>query len=192
MVEGAKTTTSNPESVEYLGLPYPTRPAGVHPALVALSRDPAAGAVLPIPLPVSWKHSRALYDQTRHGRPIVGGYVSHTAPEALRSIEAVEEALFSPRVIEVLRPEALSVPGVVWGRLDAAMGRAAAVCLAEAFRLGAQRTVHGVVSAPLNKEAFHVAGYDYQDEMAYVADVTCSPEPIIMGVMGSIWTIAVA
>jgi 4-hydroxythreonine-4-phosphate dehydrogenase len=53
--------------------------------------------------------------------------------------------------------------------------------------------IDGVVSAPLNKEAFHMAGYDYADELAYLSHWTHSPQAAIMGVMKDrIWTIAVA
>jgi hypothetical protein len=72
---------------EYLWLPYPTRPAAPHPYLAELAADPATGAVLPIPLPIQAGFSEALYDQTRHGQPIVGGYVSYRPPSALDSIE---------------------------------------------------------------------------------------------------------
>ena len=71
------------------------------------------------------------------------------------------------------------------------MGSAAALCLKQAIEMALDKEVHGVVSAPLNKEAFHLAGYQYLDELAYLADLTASPEPYILGVMGSVWTVSV-
>jgi len=47
------------------------------------------------------------------------------------------------------------------------------------------------VSAPLNKEAFHLAGYEYADELAYLAHITGSRDTFILGVMSSVWTAAV-
>jgi 4-hydroxythreonine-4-phosphate dehydrogenase len=48
------------------------------------------------------------------------------------------------------------------------------------------------VAAPLHKEAFHLAGYSYPDELAYLADLSGSPDPVTMGVARSVWTVAVA
>jgi 4-hydroxythreonine-4-phosphate dehydrogenase len=72
------------------------------------------------------------------------------------------------------------------------MGRIAGVCLAEAFHLAVEGQAQGVVAAPLHKEAFHRAGYDYPDELAFLADLSSSPDPVIMGVAGSVWTVAIA
>ncbi|MFB0508200.1 MAG: PdxA family protein, partial [Thermodesulfobacteriota bacterium] len=59
------------------------------------------------------------------------------------------------------------------------------------FHLALEKKVAGVVSAPLNKEAFHRAGYNYVDELEYLAEITKSPEPFVMGMMDSIWTLPV-
>ena len=52
------------------------------------------------------------------------------------------------------------------------MGEAAALCLQKAFDVAVKREVQGIVSAPLNKEAFHLAGYEYADELAYLTHIT--------------------
>jgi hypothetical protein len=73
-------------AVEYAWLPYPTQPVAFHPALDAIARAEGPGAVLPVPLPVGAMHARALYDQTRHGRPVPGGYVSYRPKSLLQPI----------------------------------------------------------------------------------------------------------
>jgi 4-hydroxythreonine-4-phosphate dehydrogenase len=108
-----------------------------------------------------------------------------------RPIRDLAEARFSSPVIDVLCPSDLDVGNVRWGVLDPAMGHAAALCLRTAFGLAMDRRVHGIVSAPLNKEAFHRAGYPHRDELSYAAELTHSSETCIMGVMRSIWTVAV-
>jgi len=111
---------------------------------------------------------------------------------SFRPIEDLTQARFSLPEVDVLRPEGLDVSGVEWGRLDPAMGEAAARCLRTALELGMDGQVQGVVSAPMNKEAFHLAGYDYLDELAYLADLSASEKTFIMGVMGDhVWTVAV-
>jgi 4-hydroxythreonine-4-phosphate dehydrogenase len=69
--------------------------------------------------------------------------------------------------------------------------------LTKTFQLATTGQAQGVVAAPLHKEAFHLAGYDYHDELAYLTDLSGSPDPVIMGVTGnraahSVWTVAVA
>jgi 4-hydroxythreonine-4-phosphate dehydrogenase len=109
-----------------------------------------------------------------------------------RPIARVEEAAFFYPAIDVLRPEGVEVGNAEWGKLDAAMGEAAAKCLEAAYRLAVQGRVAGVVSAPLNKEAFHLAGYDYADELQFLAEQTGSAKCYMMGVVRSVWTVALA
>lgn len=94
-------------------------------------------------------------------------------------------------VIDVVRPAALQVPPVRWGRLDPAMGEVAAACLRTALRLGMDGHVDGFVAAPMNKQAFHMAGYDYLDELAFFSEITGSERPYFMGVIGPILTVSV-
>jgi 4-hydroxythreonine-4-phosphate dehydrogenase len=110
----------------------------------------------------------------------------------VRSIEAICEAEFSYNQLDVLKPEGVDVPKVEWGKLSPAMGQVSALCLKEAFTLAQQGEVDGVVSAPLNKEAFHRAGYDYRDELDYLRDITNTSDAFIMGSAGQFWTVAVA
>jgi len=117
-----------------------------------------------------------------------------------RSVQEAGEARFAPGTVEVLAPgrpqewepsARLHVVRGAWGVLDAAMGDAAARCLRTAVELGQAGQVQGMVAAPMNKEAFHRAGYDYLDELAYLADVTGSHEPFLAGLVGSLWTATV-
>ena len=109
----------------------------------------------------------------------------------IRSINDVSEAEFSFSTFDILCPEGLQVPKIQWGTVDPAMGKAAAVCIEKAFSLAMENKVHGVISTTLNKEAFHNAGYNYLDELEYMAEITHSKDTTIMGVMDQFWTIPV-
>jgi 4-hydroxythreonine-4-phosphate dehydrogenase len=133
-------------------------------------------------------------------RPLVVGDVgvmaesARVAGVALRfhEIRHLSDARFARQEVDVLRPEGLDVGQVGWGKIDPANGKAAALCLRTAIGMAMEGGIRGVVSAPLNKEAFHLAGYDYLDEVAYMADLTGSSHPYIVGVMNdSIWTVSV-
>jgi 4-hydroxythreonine-4-phosphate dehydrogenase len=109
----------------------------------------------------------------------------------IRAIREPAQAHFRPPYIDILRPEDLNIEQVCFGKLDPAMGRGAALCLRKAFELAMEGYVQGVVSAPLNKEAFHLAGYEYADELEYLADFTGSQNTFMFGVASSIWTVMV-
>jgi len=110
----------------------------------------------------------------------------------IRTINEISEAEFHFNQLDVLKPQGVDVPEVEWGKLSSDMGQAAALCLSEAYVLAQRGGVDGVVSAPLNKEAFHKAGYDYRDELEYLKDVTNSSDALLMGLAGQFWTVAVA
>lgn len=110
----------------------------------------------------------------------------------VHEVGSLREAVFSPRALDVLRPPDLGRLNVRRGVVDAAMGRASALCIAEAYRLAQEGAVRGVVSAPMNKEAFHLAGYNYMDEMEYMADLTGSTGAYSLGVMDRVWAVRVA
>ena len=62
-------------AIEFLWLPYPTQPVDFSPILDQLAGE-GSGAVLDIPLSDRSPAAPNLAAQTRHGRPIAGGYIS--------------------------------------------------------------------------------------------------------------------
>ena len=109
----------------------------------------------------------------------------------IRHIEDFSAAKPSPSCIHVFCPDGVSTAELEKGIVNPEAGRAAALCLREAFTLGMAGGVQGVVSAPLNKEAFHLAGFHYLDELEYLSEYTNHPDALIMGVMDNLWTVAV-
>ena len=159
-------------------------PAGIGPEIVAkvLARE----AVHDMCRPLIVADTRVMEQiQTVLGNAL-------EAPLSWRPIARVQEAVFSYPTLDVLCPQGVDVGRAEWGKLDAAMGDAAAKCLGAAYQLAMQGDVAGVVSAPLNKEAFHLAGYDYADELAFLAEQTGSENCYMMGVVRSVWTVALA
>jgi len=116
---------------------------------------------------------------------IVGGNLE------IKAIQEISEARFLFSSVEVLCPKGVDIREIGWGRLDPAKGKAAALCLEKAFRMALEKKIDGVVSAPLNKEAFHRAGYPYIDELEFFAEITNSPDPFVIGVMDALWTVTV-
>ena len=116
---------------------------------------------------------------------------SLASPLQFQAIDQASAAQFAPHALEVLNP-----PGFILGDLPPPgvhpkLGEAAARCLALAYELAMQGVVDGVVMAPMNKESFRAAGYDFFDELQFLGELTGSPEPFILGACGSIWAAAV-
>ena len=69
----------------------------------------------------------------------------------INDISDIKEAEFKFARLDVLSPPLLKVPLNSWGKVDPAMGKAAAECLGYAFEMAAEKQIDAVVSAPLNK-----------------------------------------
>jgi 4-phospho-D-threonate 3-dehydrogenase / 4-phospho-D-erythronate 3-dehydrogenase len=153
--------------------------AGIGPELIAKVLAQPSSADVCYPLVV--------------GDPSAMGAAASMVGAGLRFREVGQpaEARFAWPEVDVLCPKEARIGPARWGALDPALGRAAAVCLQGAFELALAGHAAGVVSAPLNKEAFHLAGYAYSDELAFLAELSASPEAFILGAMEPVWTVAV-
>lgn len=109
----------------------------------------------------------------------------------INAISDIKEAEFKFSHPDVLDPQQSKIIEISWGKVDPAMGKAAAECLGYGFQMAEKKQIDAVVSAPINKEAFHLAGYNYLDELEFLADLTNSFEPYVIGVMEAFWTVAV-
>ena len=84
-------------------------------------------------------------------------------------VDSPEEARWRPDTINVLQPgPALGV--VEPGRLSAEAGRGAAAYVKAAAGLARERRVHGIVTAPINKEALQLAGLRYPGHTELLAE----------------------
>ena len=125
-------------------------------------------------------------------RPIVVGDpgLMHQTAQALGvrigidAVTSLAQAHSSPSQIAIIAPEERWSGKIPWGELEPRLGKLAANCLEKAFQLAMTGEVQGVVSAPINKQGFHLAGYDYLDDLAYLAEFTQSPEPYVLGIAG--------
>lgn len=99
-----------------------------------------------------------------------------TPPAELRVIDSVDLAQFAPGVINVIDepladPTALQ-PGVV----QAQAGDLAYRCIKRATTLALSGEVKAIATAPLNKEALHLAGHHYPGHTELLAQLTNSKD----------------
>ena len=106
-------------------------------------------------------------------------------------IADLDDARFTAEAIEVLSPPGFTLGPPPPPAVHPKLGEAAARYLALAYELALPGRVQGVVMAPMNKESFRAAGYDYYDELQFLGEITKSPEPFILGAAGPVWAAAV-
>jgi 4-hydroxythreonine-4-phosphate dehydrogenase len=89
----------------------------------------------------------------------------------------------------VLLPYTIAAAATTRGEATAAAGREVLDTLAHAARLGAAGALDGIVFAPLNKAAMHLAGIGHEDEMQYLKHVLdCTGEVGELNELDGLWT----
>ncbi len=116
---------------------------------------------------------------------------SLASPLRFRPIDDLAAARFQPGTPDVLNPPGFDLGPPLPPAVHPKLGEAAARYLALAYELAMQSRVDGVVMAPMNKESFRAAGYDYFDELQFLGELTGSEDPFILGAAGPIWAVAV-
>lgn len=98
-------------------------------------------------------------------------------PQAeLRIIEQVAEAQFAPGVINVIDEPLADPQGLQPGVVQAQAGDLAYRCVKRASALAMAGEVSAIATAPLNKEALHLAGHNYPGHTELLAKLTDSKD----------------
>ncbi len=113
------------------------------------------------------------------------------APILFRALPDLTQARFDATTIEVLSPAEFELGALPPPSVHPKLGEAAGRYLELAYQLALESQVDAVAMAPMNKESFRAAGYDYYDELQFLGDVTGSDEPFILGAAGPVWAVAV-
>lgn len=147
-------------------------PAGIGPEVVvkALSRRAVAGMCRPLiigSLPVLQRTARSLKAKAR-----------------VLPVEGHEHPLGRPGEIPVLDPLTRPLGRIVPGRLSKRAGAAAVAFIKTAVQLAEHRCIDAIVTAPINKEGMHLAGYRYPGHTEFLAKLTRSRETGMMIVGG--------
>jgi 4-hydroxythreonine-4-phosphate dehydrogenase len=120
-------------------------------------------------------------------RPVVIGDARRLAlaaeitklPKPIRSISRVQETSFSEAGIDCLDLGVVPA-GTPFGRLSAICGEAAFRYLERAIRLALEGEIDAICTAPLNKEALHLAGHHYPGHTEILAELTGTSEVSLM------------
>ena len=112
-------------------------------------------------------------------------------PLRVNAIERLEEATFEPGTIDVLAVGELP-EDLPFGELDARAGEAAFRYVEKATELASAGSVDAVATAPLNKEAMHLAGHKYPGHTEILAELTGTKDYAMMLVAADLKVIHVS
>jgi 4-hydroxythreonine-4-phosphate dehydrogenase len=186
----------------------PQKAGAVHPSLpgrgrgrvdsrkqtrfTASSTHSDLGTSTPTPtLPLRGGGSEKLYALCR---PLVVGDVGVLAQAqqmlglqvTLNPVADVEAGRFEPGKIDVLHLANIDLARLKAGEVSAMAGKAAVEYVLRAGRMALSGEVQGIATAPLNKEAMQLGGYDYIGHTEILADLTQSPRCTTMLISGSL------
>jgi 4-hydroxythreonine-4-phosphate dehydrogenase len=113
-------------------------------------------------------------------------HASQWTPQlSIRPIKDLSEARYEPSVLEVL--DLHNVPeNLRMGRATSEGGKSAVEYIRKAVDLATAHRVHAITTAPINKEAIHLAGFNYPGHTEMLADFTGTPEVALMLAGGSL------
>lgn len=90
----------------------------------------------------------------------------------LNRILKVPDCSFSREVLNILDLNLIGKDQLQPGKVNAASGSAAYECLRSAIELAKNNEIDTIATAPLNKEALHLAGHKYAGHTEILADLT--------------------
>jgi 4-hydroxythreonine-4-phosphate dehydrogenase len=102
----------------------------------------------------------------------------------LRRLRAPAEAEGRPGVVEVVDYADCDVAAHRWGEINPGYGAAAVRYTREAGRMALAGEIDGLVSAPLNKEAMHAAGFRYEGQTEILGELSGS-RPAMLLLLGT-------
>jgi len=107
----------------------------------------------------------------------------------INSIKKVSEAKFSPDTIDVLDLNNADPAKIKLGEISKAAGKAAVEYLNKAIDLAQTKEIDAIVTAPINKEAIHKAGFRFQGHTEILAARTKTKDYAMMFVSDPLWVI---
>jgi 4-hydroxythreonine-4-phosphate dehydrogenase len=109
-------------------------------------------------------------------------------PLQVREVDTARAAGADPRTLDVLAAGHVDPTSLKPGTLDARWGRSSAQCVERAVAAANAGEMAGIVSAPLNKETFHMAGYTAMDDMTFFQECFAAGEAYQVGEVAGLWT----
>jgi 4-hydroxythreonine-4-phosphate dehydrogenase len=98
----------------------------------------------------------------------------------IHKVKAIREAVFEHGIVDVFDLSNVRLDEVKVGEISRKAGKAAVEYVEKAAELALSGKIHGIATAPLNKEAINLAGYNYAGHTEILADLTKTKEYTMM------------
>lgn len=111
----------------------------------------------------------------------------------INTIKDVSESKFQYGILDIYDLNNVDVKKLVYGKVDAACGRAAGQFIEKAVELAMDREADGIVTAPIHKESFDLGGYGkkYRGHTEMLASLTGTPDVAMLLAHGKLRVIHV-
>lgn len=102
----------------------------------------------------------------------------------INTIHSVHQAEYRPGILDVIDLDNLPKESFATGKEDKATGEASAEYLQYAVKLALSGEIDAIASAPVNKAALHLAGYNYPGQTEMIAELTKTTKFEMMLIFG--------
>jgi 4-hydroxythreonine-4-phosphate dehydrogenase len=100
------------------------------------------------------------------------GIETHKSDIEIHEIERPEQGIYRQDVINIISISALDPEKIKWGQPDSVTGAAMTSYILKAVEMVSKGEAHAMTTAPINKYAMHLAGYDYPGHTELIAEKT--------------------
>jgi 4-hydroxythreonine-4-phosphate dehydrogenase len=104
----------------------------------------------------------------------------------INRVEAPSEGLYQRGAIDILSLDNVDVSSLVMGKPQIMAGKASVEFVVKAAEMAMRNEVDGIVTAPLNKEAMHIAGYKYPGHTELLAEIGRTQDYAMMLLAGGL------
>jgi 4-hydroxythreonine-4-phosphate dehydrogenase len=109
----------------------------------------------------------------------------------INSVKDISEAKYEHGTIEVIDLKNIQLSELKMGQVQAMAGKASVKYVEKAIEMALENKIDAIVTAPLNKEAMNLAGYDYAGHTEILAHLTKTKDYAMMLVAGQLRVIHV-
>jgi len=104
----------------------------------------------------------------------------------IRPVDSPSSAKFEKGTIDVIDLKNINISELKMGQVQAMAGKAAVEYVKKAVEMALRGEIDAIVTAPLNKEAMNLAGYNYAGHTEILADLTRTKDYAMMLVAGKL------
>jgi 4-hydroxythreonine-4-phosphate dehydrogenase len=104
----------------------------------------------------------------------------------VKRVDFPADGLYRRGTIDILSLDNVDTSSLIMGRAQSMAGKASVEFVVKAAEMAMRDEVDGMVTAPLNKEAMHMAGYKYPGHTELLAEIAHTQDYAMMLIAGSL------